>query len=138
MTGLDTNILARYYIYDATDAEALRHRPFAQALIDSAQPLSVCKTVIIELEWLMRRHYKINRATIIATFQHMLNLTNLMIEDRPSFTLALTNYKHGLAFADALHHASYQSCGSIASFDDRKFGRRVARLKLHPPITVQR
>jgi len=136
MIGLDTNVLARYYIYDATDAEALRQRPFAQALIDSTQPLIVCKTVIIQLEWLMRRHYRIKRTTIIATFQHMLNLTNLTIEDRPVFMRALTNYRRGLAFADALHHANYQACGSIASFDDRKFGRRVATLALHPPVII--
>lgn len=62
MIGLDTNLLARYYIYDATHVEALHQRPFAQKLINSAQPLAVCKTVIIELEWLIRRHYQMKRA----------------------------------------------------------------------------
>jgi predicted nucleic-acid-binding protein len=44
MIGLDTNVLARYYIDDSTDPEAKRQRPLAQRLIDSGQPLSVCKT----------------------------------------------------------------------------------------------
>jgi predicted nucleic-acid-binding protein len=83
MIGLDTNVLARYYIFDANDAEALRQRPLAQGLIDSTQALVVCKTVIIEFEWLMRRHYKMKRAAILAIFQHVQSLPNLTIEDRP-------------------------------------------------------
>jgi predicted nucleic-acid-binding protein len=138
MIGLDTNVLARYYIYDASDAEALRQRPSAQRLIDSGQPINVCKTVIIEFEWLMRKHYKMNRTTIVATFHHMMSLANLTIEDRPAFAQALTNYNRGIAFADALHHASYNLCSNMASFDDRTFARRVATLGLHPPVLILR
>lgn len=137
MIGLDTNVLARYYIYDANDVEALRQRPLAQALIDSAQALVVCKTVIIEFEWLMRRHYKMKRSAILAIFQHVQSLPNLTIEDRPAFAQALTNYKRGIAFADAIHHASYTVCSSIASFDDRTFARRVKALALNPPVFIR-
>lgn len=91
MLGLDTNILARYYIYDEDDAEAKRQRLVAQQLIDSRQALGVCKTVIIELEWLMRRHYRMKRATIIAAFRHLLTLTHVTLEDRPAFIMALEN-----------------------------------------------
>jgi predicted nucleic-acid-binding protein len=138
MIGLDTNVLARYYIDDLTDLDAKRQRSLAQSLIDSGQPLAVCKTVIIELEWLMRNAYNIEHAAVITTLQHMLNLTNLTIEDRPAVTQALANYTQGIAFADALHHACYFSCESMASFDDRKFARRVARLGLMPPVVVLR
>ncbi|RZT08882.1 hypothetical protein SAMN05216319_2700 [Duganella sp. CF402] len=54
MIGLDTNVLARYYVVDHTDAEAVRQRPLAQGLIDSDKQLFISKTVILELEWLMR------------------------------------------------------------------------------------
>lgn len=138
MIGLDTNVLARYYIDDSTDVEAKRQRPAAQRLIDSGQPLSVCKTVIVELEWLMRANYNMKRPVIVIVFRHMLSLTHLTVEDRPAFTQALTNYERGIAFADALHHASYRNCGAMASFDDRKFARRVAAMKLNPPVTAPR
>lgn len=138
MIGLDTNILVRYYIYDSSDAEAKRQRLVAQRLIDSEQPLSICKTVIIELEWVMRGRYNMKRATIIAAFQHMLSLTHVTIEDRLTFAKALANYQLGIAFTDSLHHASYTQCDSMASFDDRKFVRKVASLKLHPPVFVPR
>jgi hypothetical protein len=42
MIGLDTNVLARYYIDDHTDVEAQRQRLIAQHLIDSGQPLVIC------------------------------------------------------------------------------------------------
>jgi len=61
MIGLDTNVLARYYIDDSTDLEAKHQRPRAQRLIDSGQPLAVCKTVIVELEWIMRANYNLAR-----------------------------------------------------------------------------
>lgn len=54
MIGLDTNVLARYYVEDQSDAEAKRQRTAARRLIESGQPLMVCKTVILELEWIMR------------------------------------------------------------------------------------
>lgn len=138
MTGLDTNVLARYYIDDCVDVEARRQRPVAQRLIDSGQPLSVCKTVILEFEWLMRANYNMKSPAISIVFRHMLSLTHVTVEDRTALTQALLNYERGIAFADALHHASYQDCDSMASFDDRKFARRVAALKLHPPVAIPR
>ncbi|WP_432380345.1 hypothetical protein [Duganella sp. P38] len=33
--------------------------------------------------------------------------------------------ERGIAFADALHRACYQSCERMVSFDNRKFARRV-------------
>lgn len=138
MIGLDTNVLARYYIDDRADAEALRQRPMAQRLIDSGQPLFICKTVLLELEWLMLNTYQLERKEIITAFGHMLSLTNVTIEHRTAFAQALLNYQRGLSFSDALHHASYAHCDHMASFDDRRFARRVARLKLPPPVFVPR
>ncbi len=57
MIGLDTNILARYYIQDEGDEEAEKQHLAACRLIESGQPLMVCKTVLLELEWVMRGYY---------------------------------------------------------------------------------
>ncbi len=57
MTGLDTNILARYYIEDKVDAEAVKQHEAARVLIEAGQPLMVCKTVLLEFEWVMRGYY---------------------------------------------------------------------------------
>jgi len=43
MTGLDTNILARYYIEDVGDNESIKQREAARRLIESGSPLMVSK-----------------------------------------------------------------------------------------------
>lgn len=39
--GLDTNVLARYYVDDEPDAATLRQREGARRLIESGRPLTV-------------------------------------------------------------------------------------------------
>jgi hypothetical protein len=34
------------------------------------------------------------------------------------------------------HHASYKSCDSVATFDDRTFARRAKKLGLTPAVVV--
>jgi len=136
MIGIDTNILARYYIADADDAEARRQRELARQLIESGQPLMVCKTVLLEFEWLMRGYYGFSAAEVAAVMTHLCALPNMAVEDRDTVIQALSHCAAGLEFADALHHASYRACRSMASFDDRKFARRAKRLGLMPPVIV--
>jgi len=138
MIGLDTNILARYYIEDDADAEARRQRPRARRLIESGKPLMVCKTVILEFEWVMRGYYHLERDETIAVLRHLLTQPHIEIEDSPTVAQALSACEQGLEFADAIHHASYGMCASVASFDDRKFARRAKILGLEPPIVIPR
>lgn len=136
MIGLDTNVLARYYIQDEADEEAKKQHQAARRLIESAEPLMVCKTVILEFEWVMRGYYRFDIAETKAVFQHLLSLEQVTIEDRSSVEHAIANLEFGFDFADALHHASYKCCKSIASFDDKKFARRAARAGLMPSVLV--
>jgi len=136
MIGLDTNILARYYIHDEADAEAEKQHKLAQNLVESGEPLMVCKTVFLEFEWVMRGYYQFNSSDVSAVFQHLLSLKHVMIEDRESIQRAIANIELGFDFADALHHASYKNCTSIASFDDKKFARRAKRNGLMPSVVV--
>ena len=57
MIGLDTSVLARYYIDDEADAEAQRQGLAACRLIESGQPLMVSKSVLLQFEWVMRGYY---------------------------------------------------------------------------------
>lgn len=136
MIGLDTNILARYYIQDETDKEAEKQRQLARRLIESNQPLKVCKTVMMELEWVMRGYYGFSATEVITVFQHLLSLEHVIIEDKTVVEQAITNFELGFDFADALHHASYQDCESVVSFDDKKFARRSVRFGLNPVVVV--
>ena len=136
MIGLDTNVLARYYIDDDADAESQRQRSAARRLMESGQPLMVCKSVILELEWVMRGYYGFAQAQVASVFRHLLDQTHIIVEDRESVAQALSNCDAGIDFADALHHASYRSCTSVATFDDRKFARRAKKLGMTPAIMV--
>jgi predicted nucleic-acid-binding protein len=136
MIGLDTNVLARYYVDDAGDAEALRQRVAARRLIESGQPLMVSKTVALELEWVMRGYYGFSQSEVTMVLRHLLALKHVTIEDRDVIEQALSNCDAGLDFADALHHASYKTCESVATFDDRRFARRARKLGMTPAVTV--
>ena len=73
MIGLDTNVLARYYIDDAADAEAQRQRLAARRLIESGQPLMVSKSVVLELEWIMRGYYGFAQAEVASVLRTCLS-----------------------------------------------------------------
>jgi predicted nucleic-acid-binding protein len=136
MTGLDTNILARYYIQDEADKEAEKQHQLARTLIESGQALMVCKTVMLEFEWVMRGYYHFSASEIVAVFKHLLSLETVSLEDRASIQQAVANFEAGFYFADALHHASYINCDNVASFDDKKFAKRATRLGLNPAVIV--
>ena len=52
MKALDTNVLARFFVEDADDAQAAEQRPAAVAALAERPFVSV--TVWSELEWVMR------------------------------------------------------------------------------------
>ena len=136
MIGLDTNVVARYYIDDEADAEAQRQRLAARRLVESGQPLMVSKSVVLELEWVMRGYYGFEHAEVASVMRHLLEQPHITVEDRDAVEQALSNGEAGIDFVDALHHASYKSCDSVATFDDRKFARRAKKLGLAPAVMV--
>lgn len=138
MIGVDTNVLARYYVEDASDAESARQREAARRLIESGTQLVVCKSVLLELEWVMRGYYEFDPAHIARALRHLLALPQVEIEDRAAVEAAMSHYEAGLDFADAMHHAACRQCRAMATFDDRKFARRAKRMGLTPPVVQPR
>lgn len=137
MIGLDTNVLARYYLsgHDA-DPATTRQQHAARRLLEGEQPLLVARTVLLELEWMMRGVYASTAAQFAGVIEHLLSLPHVTVEDRLSIEAALTAHRAGLDFADALHHATYRVCDAMASFDDRRFARRANKLGLAPAVTI--
>jgi hypothetical protein len=62
MKAVDTNVLARFFINDADDREAVRQRPAAVAALSGAVYVPV--SVTLEFEWLMRGFYELSRKDI--------------------------------------------------------------------------
>jgi predicted nucleic-acid-binding protein len=139
LIGLDTNVLARYYLATTSaDAATARQQQAARRLLEGNQALHIAKTVLLELEWVMRGAYALEREQFAGVLEHLLASPHITIEDRLSVEAALASYRSGLDFANALHHATYRTCDAMASFDDRKFARRANKLGLLPAVSVPR
>jgi predicted nucleic-acid-binding protein len=136
MIGLDTNVLARYYVDDKADAQSIRQREAARRIIESGQALMVCLTVVLELEWVLRGYYRFKPAEVMRVISHLMSLPQVTIERRDVLERALANVQAGFDVADALHHASYRDCDRVATFDDRGFARRARKLGLAPAVKV--
>ncbi len=136
MTGVDANVLLRFYIEDKSDREAIRQRLAAAKLFAEEPLLYVPKTVLLECEWVMRAVYGYAVAQVAAVFHHLLELKQVRVEDAETVGRALQAYDKGLDFADAMHLASCAACESFATFDDRQFSRRAIKLGLTPICRV--
>jgi hypothetical protein len=96
----------------------------------------LCKTVLLELEWLMRGFYGFSPAETIPVLRHLRGIPYLAVADRGRVEQAIANYAAGLEFADALHHASYRDGASMASFDGHRFARRAKKPGLSPVLAI--
>ena len=87
MKAIDTNILARFFINDPDDAEAVRQRPSAVAALSERAFVSV--TVLLEFEWVMRGFYKLPPSRIARVMQALASIEHVSIEDRGAVLVAL-------------------------------------------------
>ena len=135
MIGLDTNVLARYYVASA-DEPSQKQSAAARKLLESGKSLYVSKTVVLELEWVLRGYYKSPPEDVLTVLNHLLTMPNVELEDRVAVELAASALGDGFDFADALHHASARHCTSMATFDDKKFAQRATKLGWKPPVKL--
>ena len=106
--AVDTNVWVRYVTND-DPVQARR----AVKLLSGAEAVFVPKTVLLELEWVLRAAYGLPRNAIMKAMFHILGLPSVSIEQSGQVAQALDWYRNGLDFADALHIAG---CGTVESF----------------------
>ena len=136
MIALDTNIIARLYVGDPHDPEAVMQRPFARQFFFDSVALFVPLTVVLELEWVLRGFYRFSSAQFAKVVRHLAGLPHVTLESTTTVLSALQAHVDGLDFADALRLSASHACEAMASFDDRKFARRAQRSKFQPPVIV--
>ena len=136
MLALDTNVLARYYVHEGDSAATRLQEQAARAVIERGTQLFVAKTVVLELEWVLRGAYGHPPADVCRVFDHLLSLTHIEVEDRAAVEMALANLRRGLDFADALHHASSRACEGFLTFDVKGFIGTARRLSITPPVRL--
>jgi len=128
--AVDTNILARFYLRD----DVAQGRIAGGVL--SAGDVFVPKTVILELEWVLRYVADQPEDKVIECLAHLMALPGITVEDRDEIEAALSHCRNGIDFADALHLAASKACSEMLTFDDRGYARRARRLRLKPPVRV--
>lgn len=130
MRAVDTNVLARYYLHD----DPAQARSAARIL--AAGDVFVPKTVVLELEWVLRSVAGQPAGKVADCLAHLIALPGVTIEDHDEVEDALRHCRQGVDFADALHLAASQACSELLTFDDRGYARRAAKLGLKPPVKV--
>lgn len=133
MRALDTNVLARFFIDDADDAQAAKQRPSAVAALSERAFVAV--TVLLELEWVMRGFYGLPPTDISRVLRVLSSIEHITLEDRSAVLMALDAFDQGLDFADALHMARSSRASGFATFDQR-LAKRAKDLALSPPVEL--
>lgn len=131
MIAVDTNVLARFYLNDdAAQAE------WAARLLEKEE-VFVPKTVLLELEWVLRGVARVTPAGIARSLTHLLDLPNVHVEDEAAVRTAIGAFSQGMDFGDALHLASSGRARRFATFDAR-LAKRASRSLPRPPVELAR
>jgi predicted nucleic-acid-binding protein len=133
MRALDTNVLARFFVDDADDAQAAKQRPAAVAALSERSFVSV--TVLLELEWVLRGFYELPTRDISRVLRALASIEHVTLEDRDAVLVAVDGFDKGLDFADALHLARSARASAFATFDQR-LAKRAKALALAPPVAL--
>ena len=128
--AVDTNVLVRFYLRDDTT----QGRIATDVL--TAGDIFVPKTVVLELEWVLRYVADQPGDKVTECLAHLIALPGVTVEDRDEIEAALSHCRNGIEFADALHLAASKACTELLTFDDRGFARRARKLRLKPPVRV--
>ncbi len=114
MVTLDTNV---WVCYLTNDDELQARR--ALKLMEQSDAVFLPKTVLLELEWVLRAAYGIKPAVIHASLLQILGLPMVIAESVGQVSAALDFYAQGYDFADALHLASSDTTVAFYTFDER-------------------
>ena len=111
MPALDSNVLLRLLMRD--DAGQLAA---AQALVARSQRtgegLFIPVTVALELEWVLRSRFGLDKASVLHTFMQLLSTVELRFESVVALEWALKQYKAATTdFSDCLHAALASQAG---------------------------
>jgi predicted nucleic-acid-binding protein len=122
ITALDANVIVRLLTRDDEKQWRAADRLFATSQV------FVPAGVWLEVEWVMRDLYGIDRKTFCASVKGLLGLENVATPDRADLIQALDWHEQGMDFADAFHLAHAGPARRLATFD-RDFRTRANRLQ---------
>jgi predicted nucleic-acid-binding protein len=103
MASLDTNVLVRWLVAD-DPAQTAQVHALLEAAHATATQFFVPVTVMLELEWVLRSRYRMDKPTVLLAMNALLETRELQLQAEPALERALHFYRQGRAeFADCLH-----------------------------------
>lgn len=130
MIGFDTNVILRALLGDDPVQSPVAQKSLAG--LNSAGRGYVSAGVLLELYWVLNRHYKMPRAVIGRTIQRLLEVQWLTFEDFGSLALALKTYEtRNVDFSDAFiaERNTERGCVTTVTFDSDA-AKRVPGMEL--------
>ena len=128
--ALDTNLLVRLLTGD--DPEQARR---VAELIDASPAGCVPIKVVLELEWVLRGAYRLERGAVIAALEGLMAIRQVHLEQEDLVRQALAWHHQGLDFADALHLLRSEGCARFATLD-RALVNTAGNLALQPTVQL--
>ena len=130
MTGLDTNILVRYFAQDDPVQSAAAVR-FMQRELSNQQPGFVSLVTLAKLTWVLRSNFKASRDEVISVVESLLAAPSIRVQEQNAVWLALDYCESpGVGFHDALISAvgRQHGCDRTFTFDEK--ATRIPGMKL--------
>ena len=125
MAALDTNVLVRHLVHDDAPQVAAARALFEQAATQG-NVLFVALTVALELEWVLRSRYRLDKTEILRAFAALLESRELQFQAEPVLEQALDLYQaHNADFAECMHLAACLAEGHAPLMT---FDRKACRL----------
>jgi predicted nucleic-acid-binding protein len=124
VTGLDTNVLVRYFAQD-DPIQSKRANEIMERRLTEDEPGFVSLVTMVETAWVLSRVYGLSDAEIAAAVEGMLQAGTLVIQNEQEVFTAVAALRAGRgSFADALVGALgiWAGCSYTLTFD-RKAGR---------------
>ena len=111
MPALDTNVLLRLLMRDDAGQLAAAQALVARSL-RAGEGLFIPVTVALELEWVLRSRFGLDKASVLHTFMQLLSTVELRFESVVALEWALKQYKAATTdFSDCLHAALASQAG---------------------------
>ena len=119
MIGLDTNLLVRYLTQD-DPVQARQATAVIEHRLTDAEPGFISIVAIVEMVWVLARHYRFASERIVDAIERILQAETLVVESERDVFAAMTALRDGRGeFGDALIGALSASagCSRVLTFD---------------------
>lgn len=120
MIGIDTNVIVRYIVQD-DPKQAKAATKLIEQSCSPDNPGSINHIVMCEIVWVLKRNYKLDKASICQVIEQIMLTDRIVIEDIQLVWKALETFKETKAdFADCLlgQRNLQAGCGYTATLDD--------------------